>query len=70
MLYVTETNCRAKKVSIEILTKQQCASSQGPADLHVMNVHVLTGDVLHWNLLCNLLRLSKTHEQKGNEVDL
>lgn len=36
------------------LTQEQRASSQGPADLDVMNVHVLAGNVLHRNLLCNL----------------
>lgn len=37
-------------------TQEQRASSQGPADLDVMNVHVLVGNVLHGNLLCNLER--------------
>lgn len=38
------------------LTQEQRASSQGPADLDVMDVHVLAGNVLHRNLLCNLER--------------
>lgn len=53
-----QRKCRAKE-SIEALTEQQRAGSQGPADLHVMDVHVLTGNVLHWNLFCNLLTTSK-----------
>lgn len=36
------------------LTQEQSASSQGPPDLDVMNVHVLAGNVLYGNLLCNL----------------
>lgn len=36
------------------LTQEQRASSQGPAHLDVMNIHVLAGNVLHRNLLCNL----------------
>lgn len=36
------------------LTQEQRASSQGPADLDVVNVHVLAGNMLHRNLLCNL----------------
>ena len=39
---------------IEELTQQQTTSGQGPANLDVMDLHVLTGDVLHWDLLCNL----------------
>lgn len=49
---ITE-DCRAK-ASTTTLTKEQGASSQGPADLHIMNLHVLVGNVLHRNFLCNL----------------
>lgn len=36
------------------LTQEQSASSQGPSDLDVMNVHVLAGNVFYGNLLCYL----------------
>lgn len=35
------------------LTEQQAASGRGPADLHVVDLHVL-GNVLHWDLLRDL----------------
>lgn len=34
-----------------ILTEEQTASSHGPSNLDLMDLHVLTEDVLHWNLL-------------------
>lgn len=44
------------------LTEQQAASGWGPADLHVMNLHVL-GNVLHWDFFRNL-------EENRQETDV
>lgn len=49
----TTANCSAKACATT-LTQEQRASNQRPADLYVMNFHVLAGNVLHWNFLCNL----------------
>lgn len=49
------------EASVQELTQKQCAGGQGPADLHVMDVHVLAGYVLHRNLLCNLV--AERHKQ-------
>lgn len=46
------------------LTQQQRARFQGPSDLDVMNLHVLAGNMLHWNLLSDL------HTQKSVSTDL
>lgn len=58
-----------KKKKIELqkhqnrkLTQKQSASGEGPADLHVVDLHVLAGNVLHRNLFCNL------HEH-GNQIE-
>lgn len=49
----TTLNCSAKACATT-LTQEQRASNQRPADLYVMNFHVLAGNMLHWNFLRNL----------------
>ena len=46
--------CTVSHLIIVELTQQQTACGQGPAHLDVMDLHVLTGDVLHWDLLRDL----------------
>lgn len=45
---------RGTAACVTTLTEQQAASSWGPANLHVMNLHVLAVNVLHRDFLCNL----------------
>lgn len=45
---------KEKVAGVWTLTQEQGASRQGPADLDVVNVRVLVGNVLHGNLLCDL----------------
>lgn len=54
-IYCTPHVTNAWEKDTQTLTEEEGASGQGPADLHVVNLHVLAGNVLHWNLLCNLL---------------
>lgn len=53
-----KVDCRAEAY-MATLTEQQAACGQGPADLHVVNLHVLAGNVLHRNFLSNLLKKKK-----------
>lgn len=58
----TLEDCKEEVFTVT-LTKEQAASSQGPADLHVMSFHVLAGNVLHRNLLCNLGRGDESKQE-------